>query len=203
MGYLFGSITGFVLAGGESRRMGEPKHGLVLRGETMLERQVRLLRSVCRNVAVVGPKEDRILTDVPFLPDPIRGRGPLGGIYAALGETRSEYNFIVACDLPFLETRFLSRLARLALNSKADVTVPEDRSRRLLPPCAVYRRGLRGIVRGRLAHDLNKADGYFRHVRLRVMTWREIMRAGFSMHIFDNINRPKDYEEAKLRLGAV
>lgn len=167
----------------------------------MLERQVRLLRCVCRDVAVVGLREDRTLAEVPSLADPIRGRGPLGGIYAALAATRSEYNLIVACDLPFLETRFLSRLACLALDSKADVAIPEDKSNRLLPPCAVYRRRLLGVVRGRLAQDLNKADGYFRGVCLRVMTWREIMRAGFSAHIFDNINRPEDFEEAKLRLG--
>ena len=79
MEHRFASISGFVLAGGESRRMGEPKHGLVLGDETMLERQVRLLRCVCWNVAVVGPREDRTLIEVPFLPDPIRGRGPLGG----------------------------------------------------------------------------------------------------------------------------
>ena len=203
MEHRLAAITGFVLAGGESRRMGEPKHGLVLGGETMLDRQIRLLRSVCRTVAVVGPMGDRTRGDIPFFPDPIRGRGPLGGVYAALGETRSEYNLIVACDLPFLEIRFLNRLARLALISKADVTVPEDMSRRLLPLCAVYRRGLREIIRGRLAQNSNKADGYFRHMRLGVMTWRETMRAGFSAHIFDNINRPEDFEAAKLRLAAV
>ncbi|MBI4166728.1 MAG: molybdenum cofactor guanylyltransferase [Acidobacteria bacterium] len=203
MKHKFGSITGFVLAGGESRRMGGPKQSLMLGGETMLERQIRLLRSVCRSVTVVGPRQNRTWREVQFLPDPILGRGPLGGVYAALGETRSEFNLIAACDLPFLETRFLNRLASLALDTRADVTIPEDKSRRLLPLCAVYRRELRGILRGRLAQDSNKADGYFRQLRLCVLPWRETMRSGFSVHIFDNINRPEDYEAAKLRLAAV
>src|SRR5690242_14902178 len=48
------SVAGFVLAGGLSRRMGRPKAALLLGDETMLARQVRLLKSVSRSVAVVG-----------------------------------------------------------------------------------------------------------------------------------------------------
>src|SRR5881628_684146 len=87
------SVTGFVLAGGLSRRMGRPKAALVLGDETMLARQVRLLKSVSRSVAVVGRLagfeglEARGLGsapggDVRLLPDEFPGRGPLGGIYS-------------------------------------------------------------------------------------------------------------------------
>jgi molybdopterin-guanine dinucleotide biosynthesis protein A len=198
----FDSISGFVLAGGESRRMGQPKQRLVLSGETMLERQVRLLSSVCGRVSVVGPPVELAPPVVPYIPDLLAGRGPLGGIHAALSASRAEFNLVVACDLPFLKKRFLQQLAWVALRVGADVTIPEDKTRRLLPVCAVYRRRALGIIRGRLGHDLNKADGYFRDVRLHVVTWREILRAGFSAHIFDNINRPEEYEEARRRLEA-
>jgi molybdopterin-guanine dinucleotide biosynthesis protein A len=203
MTFRFESISGFVLAGGESRRMGTPKQALELNGETLLERQIRLLGEVCGRVAVVGPRVDMVPPGVSFIPDLFRSRGPLGGIHAALSESRAEFNLIVACDLPFLQTRFLQHLARVALRAGADVTIPEDRTRRLLPVCAVYRRRTLGMIRGRLAQDLNKADGYFRNARLHVVTWREILRAGFSAHIFDNINRPEDFEEARKRLGLV
>lgn len=183
--------------------MGGPKEELVLGGETMLARQVRQLRSVCRSVAVVGSGRNRQDSEVPLLADRIPAHGPLGGILTALEETRSEFNLIVACDLPFLEIRFLRLLAREALLFGADVTVPEDISHRWHPLCGVYRRGLRGIIRGRVVHGANKADGYFRHVRLRVLKWREIVGAGFSSHIFDNINRPAEFEEAKRLLDAI
>ena len=197
----FISISGFVLAGGESRRMGLPKQGLVLNGETMLERQIHLLQGVCRNVSVVGPPVELAPSELPFIPDLLQGRGPLGGIHAALSASRAEFNLIVACDLPSLQTRFLQHLARVALRAGADVTIPEDKTRRLLPVCAVYRKRTLGMIRGRLAQDLNKADGYFRNARLHVVTWREILRAGFSAHIFDNINRPEEFEAARRRLG--
>lgn len=183
--------------------MGEPKQALVLNDETLLERQVRLLRAVCRDVSVVGPRVEIVSPEVPFIPDLVRGRGPLGGIHAALASSRANYSLIVACDLPFLEVRFLRHLARLALRSDADVTVPEDKSRRLLPVCAVYHKRILGILHGRLALNLNKADGYFGSVRLHVVRWKEILRAGFSPHLFDNINRPEDFDEARSRLGLV
>jgi len=169
----------------------------------MLARQVRQLKAVCRPVAVIGPDPDPQGIDVPIQADRLPGHGPLGGILTALEETRSEFNLIVACDLPFLDTQFLKRLAREAVLFGADVTVPEDKSHRWHPLCGVYRRGLRGIIRTRIVHGANKADGYFRRVRLRVMKWSEIVGAGFSSHIFDNINRPAEFEEAKRRLEAI
>jgi molybdenum cofactor guanylyltransferase len=201
MAHRFNSIAGFVLAGGESRRMGQPKHRLVLDGETMLERQIRLLRGVCASVSVVGPTDEQAPVGVGFVSDLLQGRGPLGGIHAALSFSRVEFCLVVACDLPFLQIRFLQHLARVALQVRADVTIPEDRSRRMLPVCAVYRRRTLGMIRGRLARDLNKADGYFHDARIHVVTWREVIRAGFSAHIFDNINRPEEFEAARRHLG--
>jgi molybdenum cofactor guanylyltransferase len=195
------SISGFVLAGGASRRMGQPKQHLLLGSETMLARQVRLLRSVCRPVSVVGPGVGLASSEVEFLADAFPGRGPLGGIHAALAAARTEFSLIVACDMPFLEQRFLCNLVQRAISSKADVTIPEDKARRLLPVCAVYRKRVQVIIRARLAGGLNKADGYFRDVELDPISWSETLRAGFSPHIFDNINRPEDFEEARRRLG--
>ncbi len=196
-------ISGFVLAGGDSRRMGKSKPHLILRGETMLERQVRLLRRVCRSVAVVGPGGDSADIGAPFLSDQIPDRGPLGGIYTGLAQSRTEFNLFVACDLPFLEPRLLMSLNSLALQSQADITFPEDRQGRIQPLCAIYRRKILRVVRARLAQGANKTDGYFRSVRLCVMPWREIVRAGFVAHIFDNINRPEDWEEARMRVGDI
>ncbi len=196
----FDSVSGFVLAGGSSSRMGQPKQNLVLGPETMLERQVRMLRSVCRDVSVVGPAVEPGPESVRFLPDVFPGCGPLGGIHAALAACRTEVNLIVACDLPFLDPRFFRDLLRYAMDSEADVTIPEDKAHRTVPVCAVYRRRIQAIIRARLAQGLNKADGYFRSVRVRQIPWSYILSAGFSSHIFDNINRPDEFKAVQERL---
>lgn len=203
-------MTGFVLAGGLSRRMGRPKAALVLGGQTMLERQVRLLGSVSRRVEILGPGSgsgaiEAIIpalapSDVPVVTDKLTGRGPLGGIYTALDRTRTEFNLFLGCDQPFLEPRLLRVLCDRAIHSGADATVPESRDRRLQPLVAVYRRRVLPAVRASLERGDNRVSSFYRRVRCHVLRWPELARAGFSPHIFANMNTLEDYERARLRL---
>ena len=203
-------VSGFVLGGGASRRMGRPKALLVIGGEKMIERQVRLLGTVARKVFVVGwpaglakPKLTNVHRVLHFLQDQFEGRGPLGGIYTGLMQSQSEYNLILGCDMPFVDAGFLEFLYRRALESRADVTVPKSRARRLEPLCAVYRKRAVRAVRQSLAAGENKITQFFPRVRCEVIPWREIVRAGFSPEMFDNINTPEEYEAAKKILSEV
>ncbi|HET9179880.1 MAG TPA: molybdenum cofactor guanylyltransferase [Terriglobia bacterium] len=199
----FTDLTGFLLVGGASRRMGRPKESLRIDGESMLERQVRLLRSVARRVAVIGAPAGYLADlNAPCIPDAVAGRGPLGGIYTALLESRTEYNLIVACDLPFITRRLLSGLVLRAMAAGSDATVPCSRDGRLQPLCAVYRRRALYAVRTRLELGENKLSGFFSMVHYTKITWRELAEAGFRASVFDNMNRPEDYERARRRAEA-
>ncbi len=193
----FPNLSGFVLAGGDSRRMGRAKAELVLGGETMLERQIRVLRAVCRSVAVIGIPQSVPGLNVPAWSDEIPGRGPAGGIYTALLHARTEFNLILGCDLPFVDARFLRFLAQRALDEAAEVTVPEARDFRIQPVCAVYRRRALAVVRSSLNVGSNKTQDLAFRLRPRVLSWREIARAGFPPRILANMNTPEDYEAAK------
>jgi molybdopterin-guanine dinucleotide biosynthesis protein A len=190
-------LSGFVLAGGQSHRMGKPKGLLKLGGETLLERQLHVLRGVCRRVAVLGAPPGFPAVGARVFADELPGRGPLGGIYTGLKYSRTEYNLFLGCDLPFMEARFLRFLARLAVLEQADVTVPQTRDHRLQPLAAVYRRRALAAIRARLEAGENKTSSFFHRVRCRLVPWREIARAGFSPRIFVNINTPVDYDLAK------
>jgi molybdenum cofactor guanylyltransferase len=195
------SLTGFVLAGGASRRMGRPKASLILEGQTMLGRQVRLLGRVAGRVAVLGFRpEDTEDLGIPFVPDEVPGRGPLGGIYTGLARTHTEYNLFLGCDLPFVDQRLLAYIAGRAIESEADVTVPRTRDGRLQTLCAVYRRRARRAVRASLATGEYKLRSFFPRVNCQVIPWRDLARAGFLPSIFDNMNTPADYESARRRL---
>jgi molybdenum cofactor guanylyltransferase len=197
----WGSVGGYVLAGGASRRMGRPKAALVLAGETLLARQIRLLRAVSRPVAVVGYVGDRAALGVPAFGDEFPGGGPLAGIYTGLRHARREFNLFVACDLPFLGQRFCEFLCRRALESRGDVTFPESPGGRAQPLCAVYRRSVLALIGGQLAAGRNKVDRFYPRVRTERIRWPEIARRGFSPRIFDNMNTRQDYEKAVLRLA--
>ncbi len=193
----FPSITGFVLAGGASQRMGQDKSKLLLAGERMLQRQIRLLHSLCRSVAVLGPPQNFAGLEVPVFPDERAGRGPLGGLYTGLLHTRTEFNLFLGCDLPFMEAGFLRYLCRRALERQADVTVPESRDHGFEPLCAVYRRRALGAVRRSLESGENKVTRAFSRLRCEMIPWQAVSRVGFSPRIFVNMNTPQDYEEAK------
>lgn len=199
----FAYLTGFVQAGGASRRMGRPKAVLLIDGETMLDRQVRLLRSVASRVVIVGGNQEYSKgSDVLRIPDLVMGRGPLAGIYTALAETRVEFNLILGCDLPFISRRLLRYLAVRAIAAGGDVTVPCSWDGRLQPLCAVYRRQALHAVRSRITLGDNTLRSFFPKVHCTVIPWRDLARAGFRQSIFGNMNTPEDYELARRRLEA-
>jgi molybdopterin-guanine dinucleotide biosynthesis protein A len=104
-------VTGVVLAGGLSSRLGRDKAALRLHGEDkaldMLARSAALLKCVCGKVIIVGRQ---IAGYVCYL-DALPGNGPLGGIATAL-QTTGTACLVLSCDLPFMEEAVLERLLR-------------------------------------------------------------------------------------------
>jgi molybdenum cofactor guanylyltransferase len=195
----FAELTAFVLAGGASRRMGQPKHELILEGETLLMRSVRRARSVAGRVSLLGPADRAHGLDLVALPDELPGTGPLGAIYTGLLYTRTEFNLFLSCDMPFMETRFLRYLARQALEFGADATLALTPHQGYQPLSAIYRRRVLPAVRRNLGAGRNKIASFFPKVQVRVLRWPELARAGFKPSIFDNLNTVEDYERAVIK----
>lgn len=191
----FPNVTGFVLAGGASRRMGRPKRDLEIGRESMLSRQLRLLRRVCARAGVVGgvPRSDAGF----FLQDELAGCGPLGGILTGLAHTQTEYNLFVACDMPLLTAGFLRFLCARALEAPDLITAPASPGQRLQPLCAVYRRRARGLLRQALSHGARKTMDFCQRAGVRVIPWPEISRAGFLQEALTNVNRPGEFAAAR------
>src|SRR4051812_4485536 len=100
--------TAFILAGGNSSRMGRDKATLSLQGRTLLERVRELASTVTQQVRVVGSRERYGSAAVE---DVYEARGPLGGIHAALLATKTELNLVLSVDTPFVAPEFLQYLA--------------------------------------------------------------------------------------------
>ncbi len=122
-------ISGFVLAGGRSSRLGEDKVLLPWNGQTLLEHAVGRLQQVCGMVRVCGDRNDlrqhpgSFVSGTPgsdqWIHDAIPGAGPLGGIVAALEKTRMEWNFFLAVDLPLVPVALLRAIAARGETSHA------------------------------------------------------------------------------------
>ena len=114
--------AGFVLAGGESRRMGRNKALVEFAGEPLIVRALKLLRDAGFEPRIAGARAelDRF---APVIADAEPGRGPLGGVCAALAACQEPQALFIPVDLPLLPASLISFLARRAAITTAIVTV--------------------------------------------------------------------------------
>lgn len=99
-------VSGYVLAGGKSSRMGRDKALLELAGKPLVLRAVEKLRQVCAEVSILGNREE-LEAYAPLIRDLHEGCGPLGGIEAALANSTKAWSLFMAVDMPFLPAGFL------------------------------------------------------------------------------------------------
>jgi len=112
-------ITGFVLAGGRSSRMGRDKAVLQLGGRMLAEIAIEKLSGICAEVAVAGNRED-LSSLAKIVPDRRAGLGPAGAVEAGLAACLQPWAMFVPVDAPMVSTALLREWAELVLASKAD-----------------------------------------------------------------------------------
>ncbi|MFC2172271.1 molybdenum cofactor guanylyltransferase [Acidobacteriota bacterium] len=189
-------ITGVVLAGGNSRRMGRDKSRLELAGKSMLKHMIDLLISVTPRVVIAaGKQRGDEPAGIRVVEDRYPGCGPLAGVHAALNETAAERILVVTCDLPFMMPGLL---AELCTRSKSyDVLVAES-EQGVEPLVGVYGSACLEQLEEFLGKKKYKAKDFLKVTRLNigVFSWRHARpfdRKGIS---FFNINDRKAYEKA-------
>lgn len=102
-------LPGLVLAGGESSRLGQDKTRVLHRGQTLLARSTSFLARHCAPVFISCRQPENIALNLPIIVDETPRVGPAGGIVTALRKLQSPI-FVLACDQPFLEDRFITEL---------------------------------------------------------------------------------------------
>ena len=99
-----------ILVGGASRRMGEPKHALVMPdGRCMIEHVRAAMAPLCESTVVVGAAAPPV-AGLPVVEDLRVGAGPLGGIEALLASGRGARYLVCPCDVPMITHELLERL---------------------------------------------------------------------------------------------
>ena len=187
-------MTGIVLSGGESRRMGLDKAFLKVDGMPMIEHVLRALRSVVSRIIIVTNSPDAYASyEVEVVIDACDKRGSLVGIYSGLLRSNDEYNVIVACDMPFLNPRLLSYMTGLA--DKYDIILPKVGDF-VEPLHAVYHKRLIPIMEDHINRDQLQIRSIFAGRRIRYVTEEEIDRFDSERRSFVNLNTPKEFKEA-------
>lgn len=185
------TIAAFILAGGESRRMGTDKSQLVLGGQSFVERIAAKLGTMTTDVVVVGRSSPS--ATLQNVPDIYPQWGALGGVHTALASCAAPWCLIVACDLPFVTAELFERLASLRPDFEAVAPVQSDGIPQ--PLCGLYQTG---PCLERAEQLINSGErkpiALLQSVRTRWVPFTEIEDLPGAERFFDNINTPEDYD---------
>ena len=196
-----GDRAAFVLAGGQSTRMGVDKAFVQLEGCTLLAHALALAKSVSSDVRIVGSPE-KFAGFGEVVEDEFPQHGPLAGIHAALRASSSELNLMLAVDMPFVELPFLEYLFQeAARHESVMVTIPRAAGA-WQTLCAVYRKPFADLAEQALRQGKNKIDPLFRETTIQILDEPALTKHNFSLNMFRNVNTPEELEEAaRLRIN--
>src|ERR1700738_1981018 len=170
-------VAGFILAGGTSSRMGRDKGLLDFGGIPLIVHTAQLLEPLVAKVTVVGSPSRYAKFGLRTIADDAQGQdglgcGPLAGIATALAATRSRWNLIVACDLPYLSAQWLEWLLSRTLPLRSEALVPRT-VRGNEPLAAAYRRECGARVAAALAGGVRKVSEAIEQLRVGFVCPRE------------------------------
>ncbi|MYD49899.1 MAG: molybdenum cofactor guanylyltransferase [Dehalococcoidia bacterium] len=196
-------VTGIVLAGGRSRRLGRDKAVETIAGQALIARVLDSLSHVTQELVVVVndherarelPLPDSVVTAVDIYPD----TGSLGGIFTGLTASSNRWGIVVACDMPFLNLELLEHL--LAFREGHDLVVPVI-DHRPEPTHAAYSKVCLPAIETRLrANDLKIAK-FFDDVRAKYVSQRRVEEIDPGGLSFFNINTEEDLTRARMLAG--
>jgi molybdenum cofactor guanylyltransferase len=194
------SVVGFVVAGGQSLRMGRDKALLPWEKTDLLGHAIARLRRVTGDVRILcGPSpryEDR---GVPVVVDRLADAGPIAGIVAGLEQSGGRPGLFLAVDLPLVPVALLEHLARLG--GSWDAVVPLS-PRGAEPLCAVYAPACLGPILGRVGAGEMRMTSFWPEVRVLELGPSDLSAFGHADGCFRNVNTPAEFADASRATSA-
>lgn len=181
--------TLIVLAGGQSKRMGTPKHLLRAPGGTVIDLLHQRLSPLFIETLIVGSRPRPCAAGMRTIEDHYPARGPLVGIYSGLLFARTDLSLVVACDMPFVRVA----LAQALLSRAAGVNVVASRVGGYYEPlCAAYRQLTLPVIHEAFERGEFKVTGIYSRLRLREMREEEVREFDPGLFSFLNLNTPRE-----------
>lgn len=195
---MFNNVTGIVLAGGESRRMGQDKAAIEIDGISLLNKTVQLFKGLFPEVVAVSKEPGHFgHVDCREVGDLFPGMGPMVGILTAFKVTASDYIFVAACDMPFLNRNVIELIVREGLGF--DIALPK-RGEKGDPLHALYSRNCYKSMLSFLENEgrsLNRYIDSLPEKKIRRIGEEEINKVDSQFLSLFNMNTPEELEKAK------
>ncbi len=199
------TVTGVILAGGQSRRMGRNKALMRLGDEPLIVHVIRQMKSVTDELLLIT-NEPGLYTSLklPTYTDILPDMGALGGLHAGLSYAANSTVICVGCDMPLLRPNLLSHLVTLLEDYDAVVPCVQavDRPTPIFQTLsAVYSKRCLSVIDEMLAVDELRVHALYDRIDTRIVQpheWQAFDPQGLS---FFNINTPEDFEKADKYIG--
>jgi len=196
---MYNDITGIILAGGKSSRMGLNKALLQLNGKSLIEHTASLLKSLFgRVILITNSSDDYTFLKLETFADVYSSIGPLAGIHSGLIHSDTEKNFIISCDIPLITKDVIKYLVEYKTTHPITVIKADGYIQHL---CGLYHISIKDDAEN-LLHTFYTEETVFQKPKCNLtallkITGAEIIDsseiAGYSSGMFLNINNPDDY----------
>lgn len=186
-------MTGIVLAGGKSSRMGRNKAFLEFEGQPFIERTLQVLRTVFSEVIISTNNPELYSSyEEKTVQDLYLDQGPLGGLHACLKAAQNDYSFFVACDMPFLNREIIRYFAQLT--GEESIIVPVIKGG-LHPLHAFYHKRCLPVIEKKLEAKRLKLIEILDECSVRYVHEEDLQKFPNFEQVFQNVNTPQELAE--------
>ena len=188
---LHNDITGVILVGGKSRRMGRDKAFLEIAGKTMLEKVVDAFNENFSRILLVGDRGERFESfNLPICADLFPGSA-LGGLYTGLYYSETSHIFVSSCDLPYPSSRIIHHVSSLV--GSCDAVVPKL-AHGYEPLFAAYAKSCLAPIKSMLDVSNYCVHDLYPLIQVMEVSEEELEAVIESPYAFVNLNTPAEYE---------
>lgn len=188
---MISNLATLILMGGQNKRMnGQHKAFLKLHEKSFLDQIITSLKSCGPIYLSVNDKSLYSHLPYPLIEDYYKEIGPIGGIYSTLLKVPSNYVFITACDMPFMEAEFVNYLYS-QLEPDTSCIVVSDSSGRFYPLGGIYSKTMLPLIKEQIENENYRLGALLKRAGAKIVPLNE---TPFSEKLLRNINTPKEYE---------
>lgn len=188
----FGSAV--VLAGGKSSRMGFDKSTMVLQNKKLIESTIKKLDSLFDDIiiSVDSIEKKSEFNHAKIAVDKVKGVGPLGGMISALEMAQSDKLFVIPCDMPVIDTKYISFMMKYMDDNEI---IFSEKNGYFEPFPGFYSKSLIPRIEELINQNRCSIRAIFECSRTKVISESEWKKLGFSEEIFTNLNTTQDVEK--------
>jgi molybdenum cofactor guanylyltransferase len=184
--------TAIILAGGNSQRMGRDKANLLLGEQTLLQRVTATMQQVFPRV-IVSVCQPRPEINLPQVCDEQLNAGPLAGLVASLSRITTPWAFVVACDMPFVESAVVELLAKFRCQYQGVVPVVQGHPQ---PLAAFYASSCLAVMRESLLTQDKSLRGVLKQLDVCYVDQTGMLDADPHLRSFFDLDTPQDVAHA-------